>query len=282
MQSARITPAYAGKSVCFFLILSKIMGSPPPMRGKGQGVLHFISPFRITPAYAGKSTILMQIFQMATGSPPPMRGKASTCALVLSSFRITPAYAGKRLHQGRSHLLYQDHPRLCGEKSRLIWTAHPMQGSPPPMRGKVICLKDTSPCSRITPAYAGKRSGTDLYRIENKDHPRLCGEKRIWTQTSQPDTGSPPPMRGKVQLFPQVPQWTGITPAYAGKSFRKTAVRHAIKDHPRLCGEKLQETADFTHVAGSPPPMRGKVTGYSAIDSRLRITPAYAGKSCRS
>ena len=25
--------------------------------------------------------------------------------------------------------------------------------------------------------------------------------------------------------------------------------------------------------------MRGKVTGYSAIDSRLRITPAYAGKS---
>ncbi len=54
VQSARITPAYAGKSVCFFLILSKIMGSPPPMRGKGQGVLHFISPFRITPAYAGK------------------------------------------------------------------------------------------------------------------------------------------------------------------------------------------------------------------------------------
>ena len=147
------------------------------MRGKGcMFNLHKLST-RITPAYAGKSTILMQIFQMATGSPPPMRGKASTCALVLSSFRITPAYAGKRLHQGRSHLLYQDHPRLCGEKSRLIWTAHPMQGSPPPMRGKVICLKDTSPCSRITPAYAGKRSGTDLYRIENKDHPRLCGEK---------------------------------------------------------------------------------------------------------
>ena len=188
------------------------------MRGKGcMFNLHKLST-RITPAYAGKSTILMQIFQMATGSPPPMRGKASTCALVLSSFRITPAYAGKRLHQGRSHLLYQDHPRLCGEKSRLIWTAHPMQGSPPPMRGKVICLKDTSPCSRITPAYAGKRSGTDLYRIENKDHPRLCGEKRIWTQTSQPDTGSPPPMRGKECELSQVDVSERITPAYAGKS----------------------------------------------------------------
>ena len=192
----------------------------------------------ITPAYAGKSPTTSRSFSLSRdhprlcgekfkrflvkcfilGSPPPMRGKASTCALVLSSFRITPAYAGKRLHQGRSHLLYQDHPRLCGEKSRLIWTAHPMQGSPPPMRGKVICLKDTSPCSRITPAYAGKRSGTDLYRIENKDHPRLCGEKRIWTQTSQPDTGSPPPMRGKECELSQVDVSERITPAYAGKS----------------------------------------------------------------
>ena len=202
VQSARITPAYAGKSVCFFLILSKIMGSPPPMRGKGQGVLHFISPFRITPAYAGKSTILMQIFQMATGSPPPMRGKASTCALVLSSFRITPAYAGKRLHQGRSHLLYQDHPRLCGEKSRLIWTAHPMQGSPPPMRGKDQELTFTGLKTRITPAYAGKRGSGHRQANPTQDHPRLCGEKFNCFPKFRSGLGSPPPMRGKVSEKP--------------------------------------------------------------------------------
>ena len=75
-------------------------------------------------------------------------------------------------------------------------------------------------------------------------------------------SGSPPPMRGKVQLFPQVPQWTGITPAYAGKSFRKTAVRHAIKDHPRLCGEKLSARPQNYTLKGSPPPMRGKVLAW--------------------
>ena len=53
-----------------------------------------------------------------------------------------------------------------------------------------------------------------------------------------------------------------ITPAYAGKSITVTCDITAPRDHPRLCGEKLQDTADFTRVAGSPPPMRGKVTGY--------------------
>ncbi len=92
-------------------------------------------------------------------------------------------------------------------------------------------------------------------------------------------SGSPPPMRGKVQLFPQVPQWTGITPAYAGKSFRKTAVRHAIKDHPRLCGEKLSARPQNYTLKGSPPPMRGKERGERCEKDRYRITPAYAGKS---
>ena len=85
-------------------------------------------------------------------------------------------------------------------------------------------------------------------------------------------------MRGKVQLFPQVPQWTGITPAYAGKSFRKTAVRHAIKDHPRLCGEKASEVSSVLFSTGSPPPMRGKVMHRKFQLPADGITPAYAGK----
>ena len=76
-RSTRITPAYAGKSLC--LLRQKddvwdhprlcgekmlwgrwnlyILGSPPPMRGKASGT--FKSPFSsgITPAYAGKSLV---------------------------------------------------------------------------------------------------------------------------------------------------------------------------------------------------------------------------------
>ena len=72
-----ITPAYAGKSQppsgqrpkwrdhprlcgeknCFFLMLHGVLGSPPPMRGKGNFSAAVRSGSRITPAYAGKSAV---------------------------------------------------------------------------------------------------------------------------------------------------------------------------------------------------------------------------------
>ena len=57
----------------------------------------------------------------------------------------------------------------------------------------------------ITPAYAGKRYSFTTLTLSPRDHPRLCGEKRFEMQCILHHTGSPPPMRGKVQLFHQVP-----------------------------------------------------------------------------
>ena len=71
----RITPAYAGKRYCLFVMFhpSKdhprlcgekkgldaknffLKGSPPPMRGKAFGRIHAVIRQGITPAYAGKS-----------------------------------------------------------------------------------------------------------------------------------------------------------------------------------------------------------------------------------
>ena len=53
----------------------------------------------------------------------------------------------------------------------------------------------------------------------DEDHPRLCGEKGNPASRICPVQGSPPPMRGKAQQVPQTAAYTGITPAYAGKSF---------------------------------------------------------------
>ena len=73
------------------------------------------------------------------------------------------------------------------------------------------------------------------------------------------EVGSPPPMRGKVQYTSPAVFFTGITPAYAGKSHRRIACGLPCGDHPRLCGEKV-------------------CTIYCFL-LRVRITPAYAGKS---
>ena len=85
-------------------------------------------------------------------------------------------------------------------------------------------------------------------------------------------------MRGKerqlVELFPLL----GITPAYAGKSMKKSLQLKPWRDHPRVCGEKESLHSVPVVRVGSPPRMRGKAFAASAAFARARITPAYAGK----
>lgn len=135
----RITPACAGKSiieatsralnedhprVCgeknsASVIRNCKQGSPPRMRGKGEGQGNSHQERRITPAYAGKSRIrractdrhrdhprmcgekceaYARIHGMV-GSPPRMRGKALENGGGSLDVRITPACAGKRVRQ---------------------------------------------------------------------------------------------------------------------------------------------------------------------------------------
>ena len=46
-------------------------------------------------------------------------------------------------------------------------------------------------------------------------------------------------MRGKVSTSAKHTLSTGITPAYAGKSEPFNDILYTLRDHPRLCGEKI-------------------------------------------
>ena len=95
-RSARITPAYAGKSA----LRSKVErndGDHPRLCGEKSGILR-----------ANDAT---------TGSPPPMRGKDDDLDEIDYWDGITPAYAGKSSIVSPSSAVDWDHPRLCGEKS---------------------------------------------------------------------------------------------------------------------------------------------------------------------
>ena len=97
--------------------------------------------------------------------------------------------------------------------------------------------------SGITPAYAGKSSAMSRIKSLYWDHPRLCGEKYGYYTIEVSFLGSPPPMRGKVKKEIKKIQEQRITPAYAGKSFRRLSDLFSVQDHPRLCGEKKVQTA---------------------------------------
>ena len=151
-----ITPAYAGKSYSISGAsaivwdhprlcgeksggtdnCTKMLGSPPPMRGKVDPFRHRCRQTGITPAYAGKrchgasswcrerdhprlcgeKSDGFTVYLQHSGSPPPMRGKEVDGNQRSLAYRITPAYAGKRLFQSMSSYPVRDHPRLCGEK----------------------------------------------------------------------------------------------------------------------------------------------------------------------
>ena len=86
-------------------------------------------------------------------------------------------------------------------------------------------------------------------------------------------------MRGKVNGVVRFVRVFRITPAYAGKSRGQTGCQPLQRDHPRVCGEKLETQGGMFCELGSPPHVRGKVFGDSSIGKTAGITPAYAGKS---
>ena len=85
-------------------------------------------------------------------------------------------------------------------------------------------------------------------------------------------------MRGKVSASNCAARVPGITPAYAGKRGLCRWSRKGWRDHPRVCGEKVEPLDDPSKKEGSPPRMRGKVDARKRGDVDLGITPAYAGK----
>ena len=188
-----------------------------------------------------------------------MRGKAEVRHERDQEPGITPACAGKRhcprFRPGKT----RDHPRVCGEKSSLMQMDVGPLGSPPRMRGKGELPKDTKDYFGITPAYAGKRQRRATACTWLRDHPRVCGEKGDAAHRCRPYSGSPPRVRGKGGLsYSDVPLY-GITPACAGKSTLPLALPARRCDHPRVCGEKLQQHGPGWWPWGSPPRVRGKV-----------------------
>ena len=135
-------------------------------------------------------------------------------------------------------------------------------GSPPLTRGKVAMICCNPKLDGITPAYAGKRPSSPLRAMSSRDHPRLRGEKFLRRFFDVLLLGSPPLTRGKGQLT------------------RKMG--RTLRDHPRLRGEKVRGEAGVLKSPGSPPLTRGKGRYTGRPDPADRITPAYAGKSCKT
>ena len=175
--------------------------------------------------------------------------------------RITPAPAGKTKVSDAYFEVLEDHPRTCGENFPLRTSCIHILGSPPHLRGKLLIPSLVSHLERITPAPAGKTllclliityvwitpapAGKTTYKTGTKmsssDHPRTCGENLLCGMKQKRKGGSPPHLRGKLEVAMSVNLDIRITPAPAGKTRIQMLQTWATQDHPRTCGENTKK-----------------------------------------
>ena len=169
---------------------------------------------------------------------------------------------------------------MCGENLQGGILIDTPEGSPPRVRGKRFVASGGSEAKGITPACAGKTSREIMFWIPVKDHPRVCGENRIFSICKKFSTGSPPRVRGKQQKMQINFYSRRITPACAGKTLNPATSPPTCEHHPRVCGENALYAQQIEKVSGSPPRVRGKP---SNIINRLLYTedhPRVCGENC--
>ncbi len=168
---------------------------------------------------------------------------------------------------------------MRGEDKNAVNNRAAIPGSPPHARGRLPRVHVADIWGRITPACAGKTARNRQRRCESPDHPRMRGEDRPEQYVTQLSRGSPPHARGRLDLGFGEFNFHRITPACAGKTYRRLSGRISRTDHPRMRGEDLKLPRLLTSQFGSPPHARGRLKFELQSYDPMRITPACAGKT---
>ena len=119
-----------------------------------------------------------------------------------------------------AHALIRDHPCLRGEYFTGWLVLKYPTGSLPLTRGILRAPFPAFADVGITPACAGNTSASHMQGPPAQDHPRLRGEYDREALDVLELVGSPPLMRGIFCNFVAESLDSGITPAYAGNTFR--------------------------------------------------------------
>ena len=107
----------------------------------------------------------------------------------------------------------------------------------------------------------------------------MCGEHFIISARGLGKTGSSPHVRGAPERFEAFARAVGIIPACAGSTLFCHRFFGRFRDHPRMCGEHLPESAICGHSRGSSPHVRGALVQDFLQGLSTGIIPACAGST---
>ena len=208
-----------------------------------------------------------------------MRGTLSQAGPCGQRRRIIPADAGNTSVPVSISSPAKDHPRGCGEHACRDSLGDGREGSSPRMRGTLLGDYTGDMAKRIIPADAGNTPTLGLSGWLREDHPRGCGEHRSCWCWCRWHWGSSPRMRGTRKILARCCSSGGIIPADAGNTWERLHDQARRPDHPRGCGEHMNDGELTKPALGSSPRMRGTRRLISRAANSIRIIPADAGNT---
>ena len=277
------------------------LGSSPLARGAPAGRDGRNQPFRIIPACAGSTRRAIDVgadhldhprlrgehlpraFVTSDheGSSPLARGAHAQLVVDARVDGIIPACAGSTRSRRPARHRCRDHPRLRGEHVH-AGTGSPVTiGSSPLARGALVPAELAAQAGGIIPACAGSTARRCEPRFRRRDHPRLRGEHKSPTLSSEYAPGSSPLARGARTINGDVVDVGGIIPACAGSTRGSGAALWGARDHPRLRGEHRSAQYFAASSGGSSPLARGALHARCATGIAPGIIPACAGSTSR-
>ena len=173
-------------------------------------------------------------------------------------------------------------PACAGKSRRSFSSSHCMMEIPPRARGRDH-VSDQGYCLHgNTPACAGKSASHRPDTPATRKYPRVRGEESSSGSGNLIRWEIPPRARGRGACDASRQQWTGNTPACAGKRSRTARPRQRVRKYPRVRGEERCPVYGDDLSAEIPPRARGRESLIFRHLCTYGNTPACAGKSCAS
>ena len=172
----------------------------PACAGNASSENRSSSAVTVHPRVCGERAGNPTLRRVRNGSSPRVRGTLARMAQAGSERRFIPACAGNASRRFIMHPRYSVHPRVCGERAKLLSAGMDDSRFIPACAGNAVCLH-----------HEGAR---------RKVHPRVCGERAVWGRRPKWCVGSSPRVRGTQPSISSSHYSLRFIPACAGNASR--------------------------------------------------------------
>ena len=190
-----------------------------------------------------------------------------------------PARAGNTIARSASGWCSWDHPRVCGKHQAGISATQKALESSPRVRGTLERRRWRQLRHGIIPACAGNTRPSCERGFTARDHPRVRGEHVTVYAWEAHYLESSPRVRGTHPVDFGAVLHVGIIPARAGNTSSFARRSGSTRDHPRACGEHINEMGVGLALMGSSPRVRGTHLTAPLLAFAGGIIPARAGNT---